>query len=197
MSPEVMHRALDTRIPVAWRERLRHAVEGAEAMSECCQGRPGEPCTFAINKKPGKFRMHGRGTHCLLCGPEEALEQALALPNGVQTMVNKLKKMSPDTMRTALDTRIPHTWREELRKLLPLDVPMTWAAILESRHSCNGGFSDYDERQYRKRKLDDRKFAQNQMRLPQERVLPGTEVDNETSLPPAKRFKAAHIQHWA
>eukprot|EP00973_Karenia_brevis_P031073 4286464-Karenia_brevis.AAC.1 len=156
MSPQVMNTALNTRIPHAWRGKLQRAMEAAEAASRYCQGRPDEPCTFAISKKPGKFQMMGRGTHCLLCGPEEALEQALASPNGAHTLASKLKKMSPDTIRAAVDTRIPQRWREEVRSLLPLDAPKTWAAIQDGRQSCTGNFSAYEDKQYRKRKLDDR-----------------------------------------
>eukprot|EP00973_Karenia_brevis_P082279 11405968-Karenia_brevis.AAC.1 len=93
--------------------------------------------------------MKGRGTHCLLCGPEEALEQALASPNGVHTLASKLKKMAPDTIRAAVDTRIPQRWREEVRSLLPLDAPKTWAAIQDGRQSCTASFTDYEDRQYR------------------------------------------------
>eukprot|EP00973_Karenia_brevis_P010524 1428105-Karenia_brevis.AAC.1 len=60
--------------------------------------------------------MKGRGTHCLLCGPEEALEQALGSTDGVQTWASKLKQMSPEVRHTALETRIPQSWRQKLRR---------------------------------------------------------------------------------
>eukprot|EP00973_Karenia_brevis_P037479 5170345-Karenia_brevis.AAC.1 len=123
--------------------------------------------------------------------------------------------MSSESMHCAIDTRIPAQWREAIRALVPPPVlaaptsepasiraidetaaKASWAPVLAARTSCIGNYSDAERAEYRKRKLNDKRFAQNQMGVDAARVERGAAVGNDNGLPPAKRPRAQRIQHW-
>eukprot|EP00973_Karenia_brevis_P067460 9383535-Karenia_brevis.AAC.1 len=97
--------------------------------------------------------------------------------------------MSLESMHCAIDTRIPTQWREAIRALVPplmIAVPeigqwtiqaidetaakALWTPVLEARASCIGNYSETERKEYRKRKLNDKRFAQNQMSVDVGRV---------------------------
>ena len=72
-----------------------------------------------------------------------------------------------------------------------------WEPILLKRHGIFAEPSNATKKEYRKRVLDDHRRLVHKFKLPTSRIPSGTDISNDTNLPPAKRSRlAADLQHW-
>ena len=155
---------------------------------------------------------------CLFCGSVEDMVAFLQSPNGQRLMAARLRRMIHGARKKALSERIPAVHRDAIRAELPAAatarsarkrrrvgaLPLTdqngkqaWAPTLQRR-----GFpwqtTPFEQREYRKKKLDDKGTAARRFGIRRARVRRGEAVYNEAPVPDARLYPLARkFQLWA
>ena len=209
--PNLRWIALEELIPEEFRQHFRNGV----GHSRFCAGFEDEPCIFALSKTGGPAQVHKRrAAVCLFCDPA-ALGAKYDSAAGRKEVANALKQMSPAAREKMLAERISADVKEEIKQLLRPAEPKRlgrrpaaqttaeelktrWATALAKRQSSKAGATAAEKKAYREQVLADRARGRKHAGRPKERTAPGTVVDNEAPLPPAKRSaRAAGLERWA
>ena len=194
----------------------KKAFTAAGERHRFCEGRPGESCVFS--DKGDRCRVRGNRLKCFFCGSVEDMVALLQSPNGQKLMAARLRRMTHGARETALGERIPAAHRDAIRAKLPAAatargarkrrrvdaLPLTdqngkqaWAPTLQ-RRGVTWGWTPFEQREFRKRMLDDKGIAARRFGIKRARVRRGEAVCNEAPVPDAQLYPLARkFQLWA